>query len=173
MFHHFTFYGFLLCFASTTVAAIYDYVFGWPAPYGYTQPAGDPRDAGRTRAAGGPGRAAGPQAAPQPGDHRRGADRDGHRLPGAAAARERERTAPARAAGNLCHGDPPGGAPRHRYGAVSITCPTASSSTGFTASPPSASSLWSESASRCWGRRKVYGGSRVHGSRFKEFNKSV
>ena len=34
-FHHFTFYGFLLCFASTTVAAMYDYVFGWPAPYGY------------------------------------------------------------------------------------------------------------------------------------------
>jgi citrate/tricarballylate utilization protein len=34
-FHHFTFYGFLLCFASTTVAAIYDYGFGWPAPYGY------------------------------------------------------------------------------------------------------------------------------------------
>ena len=33
--HHLTFYGFLLCFASTTVAAIYDYVFGWPAPYGY------------------------------------------------------------------------------------------------------------------------------------------
>jgi len=34
-FHHFTFYGFLLCFASTTVAAIYDYVFHWPAPYRY------------------------------------------------------------------------------------------------------------------------------------------
>jgi citrate/tricarballylate utilization protein len=34
-FHHLTFYGFLLCFASTTVAAMYDYVFGWPAPYGY------------------------------------------------------------------------------------------------------------------------------------------
>jgi citrate/tricarballylate utilization protein len=34
-FHHFTFYGFLLCFASTSVAAIYDYVFHWPAPYGY------------------------------------------------------------------------------------------------------------------------------------------
>jgi citrate/tricarballylate utilization protein len=34
-FHHFTFYGFLLCFASTTVAAICDYVFQWPAPYGY------------------------------------------------------------------------------------------------------------------------------------------
>ncbi|MGE5258160.1 MAG: tricarballylate utilization 4Fe-4S protein TcuB [Hyphomicrobiales bacterium] len=33
--HHLTFYGFLLCFAATTVAAIYDYVFGWPAPYGY------------------------------------------------------------------------------------------------------------------------------------------
>jgi citrate/tricarballylate utilization protein len=35
-FHHFTFYGFLLCFAATSVAAIYDYVFNWPAPYGYT-----------------------------------------------------------------------------------------------------------------------------------------
>src|SRR5262245_47101319 len=30
--HHCTFYGFLLCFASTTVAAIYDNVFGWRAP---------------------------------------------------------------------------------------------------------------------------------------------
>jgi citrate/tricarballylate utilization protein len=33
--HHCTFYGFLLCFASTTVAAIYDNGFGWRAPYGY------------------------------------------------------------------------------------------------------------------------------------------
>lgn len=35
-FHHFTFYGFLLCFAATAVAAVYDYVFHWTAPYGYT-----------------------------------------------------------------------------------------------------------------------------------------
>jgi citrate/tricarballylate utilization protein len=35
VFHHFTFYGFLLCFASTTVAAIYDNFFGWKAPYAY------------------------------------------------------------------------------------------------------------------------------------------
>jgi len=35
-FHHCTFYGFMLCFASTSVAAIYDGVFGWIAPYGYT-----------------------------------------------------------------------------------------------------------------------------------------
>jgi citrate/tricarballylate utilization protein len=34
-FHHCTFYGFMLCFASTSVAAIYDGVFGWVAPYGY------------------------------------------------------------------------------------------------------------------------------------------
>jgi citrate/tricarballylate utilization protein len=34
-FHHLTFYGFLLCFASTTVAAIYHYAFSWRAPYGY------------------------------------------------------------------------------------------------------------------------------------------
>jgi citrate/tricarballylate utilization protein len=32
-FHHLTFYGFALCFASTTVAAIYHYAFGWKAPY--------------------------------------------------------------------------------------------------------------------------------------------
>jgi citrate/tricarballylate utilization protein len=34
--HHCTFYGFLLCVASTTVAAIYDNAFGWRAPYDYT-----------------------------------------------------------------------------------------------------------------------------------------
>jgi citrate/tricarballylate utilization protein len=33
--HHCTFYGFLLCFASTTCAAIYDNVFGWRPPYEY------------------------------------------------------------------------------------------------------------------------------------------
>ena len=32
-YHHFTFYGFMLCFAATTVATIYHYVFGWKAPY--------------------------------------------------------------------------------------------------------------------------------------------
>lgn len=35
-FHHFTFYGFLLCFAATTLGALYYYMFGWVAPYGYT-----------------------------------------------------------------------------------------------------------------------------------------
>jgi citrate/tricarballylate utilization protein len=34
-FHHCTFYGFALCFASTAVAAIYHVVFGWRAPYAY------------------------------------------------------------------------------------------------------------------------------------------
>ena len=33
VFHHFTFYGFMLCFASTTVATVYHYAFGWRAPY--------------------------------------------------------------------------------------------------------------------------------------------
>ncbi|MGJ7497786.1 tricarballylate utilization 4Fe-4S protein TcuB [Variovorax sp. RT4R15] len=32
-FHHLTFYGFLLCFAATSVATLYHYVFGWIAPY--------------------------------------------------------------------------------------------------------------------------------------------
>jgi citrate/tricarballylate utilization protein len=34
--HHCTFYGFALCFASTTVAAIYHLLLGWIAPYAYT-----------------------------------------------------------------------------------------------------------------------------------------
>ena len=34
-FHQLTLYGFLLCLAATTVAAIYHYAFGWRAPYGY------------------------------------------------------------------------------------------------------------------------------------------
>jgi citrate/tricarballylate utilization protein len=34
-FHHCTFYGFLLCCASTSMAAIYHLVFGWLAPYPY------------------------------------------------------------------------------------------------------------------------------------------
>ncbi|HYE71287.1 MAG TPA: tricarballylate utilization 4Fe-4S protein TcuB [Aquabacterium sp.] len=35
-FHHLTFYGFLLCFASTSVATLYHYAFGWQAPYALT-----------------------------------------------------------------------------------------------------------------------------------------
>ncbi len=33
LYHHATFYGFLLCFAATSVATLYHYVFGWHAPY--------------------------------------------------------------------------------------------------------------------------------------------
>jgi citrate/tricarballylate utilization protein len=32
-FHHCTFYGFMLCFASTCIAGIYHSMFGWEAPY--------------------------------------------------------------------------------------------------------------------------------------------
>ncbi len=32
-FHHATFYGFMLCFAATSVATVYHYAFGWVAPY--------------------------------------------------------------------------------------------------------------------------------------------
>jgi citrate/tricarballylate utilization protein len=35
-FHHLTFYGFMLCFASTSVAALYHVGFGWRAPYAYS-----------------------------------------------------------------------------------------------------------------------------------------
>ncbi len=36
-FHHLTFYGFLLCFAATSVGTLYHYALGWEAPYGYTE----------------------------------------------------------------------------------------------------------------------------------------
>jgi len=32
-FHHFTFYGFMLCFAATVVATLYHFLLGWSAPY--------------------------------------------------------------------------------------------------------------------------------------------
>lgn len=32
-FHHATFYGFMLCFVSTSVATLYHYLWGWVAPY--------------------------------------------------------------------------------------------------------------------------------------------
>jgi citrate/tricarballylate utilization protein len=32
-FHHATFYGFMLCFAATSVGTLYHYVLGWVAPY--------------------------------------------------------------------------------------------------------------------------------------------
>lgn len=32
-FHHFTFYGFMLCFAATSLATVYHYFFNWQAPY--------------------------------------------------------------------------------------------------------------------------------------------
>ncbi len=35
-FHHFTFYGFLLCFAATSVATLYHYLLGLQAPYALT-----------------------------------------------------------------------------------------------------------------------------------------
>lgn len=36
IFHHFTFYGFMLCFAATSVATVYHYMLGQPAPYPVT-----------------------------------------------------------------------------------------------------------------------------------------
>ena len=36
MFHHFTFYGFVLCLDSTSVASLYHYALGWVAPYPWT-----------------------------------------------------------------------------------------------------------------------------------------
>lgn len=37
LYHHFTFYGFILCFAATSTATVYHYVFDIPAPYSLYQ----------------------------------------------------------------------------------------------------------------------------------------
>lgn len=37
LYHHFTFYGFMLCFAATTAGTFYHYVLDIPAPYGFLQ----------------------------------------------------------------------------------------------------------------------------------------
>lgn len=37
-FHHLMMYGFLLCFASTSLGTVYHYVLGWEAPYAWTSP---------------------------------------------------------------------------------------------------------------------------------------
>lgn len=33
LYHHLTFWGFMLCLASTSLATVYHYALGWPAPY--------------------------------------------------------------------------------------------------------------------------------------------
>ncbi len=38
LYHHLTFYGFLLCFASTSLGTVYHYGFGWQAPYAWSSP---------------------------------------------------------------------------------------------------------------------------------------
>lgn len=38
VYHHATFYGFLLCLASTSLGTVYHYGFGWQAPYPVTSP---------------------------------------------------------------------------------------------------------------------------------------
>jgi citrate/tricarballylate utilization protein len=38
LFHHFTFYGFILCLASTSLATLLHYALGWQAPYGWWNP---------------------------------------------------------------------------------------------------------------------------------------
>lgn len=37
IFHHFTFYGFMLCFAATSAGTVYHYIFGMHAPYDWFQ----------------------------------------------------------------------------------------------------------------------------------------
>ncbi len=38
LYHHLTFYGFLLCFASTSTGTIFHYLLDWPAPYPWWSP---------------------------------------------------------------------------------------------------------------------------------------
>ena len=115
--HHFTFYGFMLCFASTTVAAIYDYVFGWPAPYGYGSLPVILGTLGGLGLLVGPARAARPQAAPQPGHHRRGASLECTRPSWRSCCSRARAACSCWRCADFGHGDAARRAPRHRHGA--------------------------------------------------------
>ena len=92
LFHHLTFYGFMLCFAATVVATFYHFALGWKAPYPSTSlpvMLGVP---------GGLGLLAGPAGLagfdpPRSGPGRSRADRHGRRVPGASASHQRHRAA--------------------------------------------------------------------------------
>ena len=102
-FHHLTFYGFLLCLASTSTAAIYHNLLGWEAPYELLE---RPRRARLRRGRRAPRRDARPsrsQARPRPGA--RGCASEPHRrlLPRALVSHEPHRpsaAAPARDGGD-------------------------------------------------------------------------
>jgi citrate/tricarballylate utilization protein len=97
-FHHFTFYGFMLCFASTCVATLYHYLLGLHAPYALTSLPVLLGHRGRHRACDRPHRPALAEPAAQCRAWRRGAAADGPRLHRAAAAHQPHRPGPARLA---------------------------------------------------------------------------
>ena len=117
-FHHFTFYGFLLCFAATSVATVYHYAFGWPAPYGYGSV---PVLLGT---AGGIGLVVGPagllvaQSHPRPAARRPGGKDAGSRPDRAAVLHERFRSRAAGIARYGGHGAAARGASGLRHGAL-------------------------------------------------------
>ncbi len=79
-FHHFTFYGFMLCFASTCVATLYHYLLGLPAPYALTSLPVLLGTVGGIGLLVGPAGPAVAEPAPRPGARRPGAAADGPRL---------------------------------------------------------------------------------------------
>ncbi|VDZ69148.1 TcuB: works with TcuA to oxidize tricarballylate to cis-aconitate (plasmid) [Klebsiella aerogenes] len=79
-FHHFTFYGFMLCFAATVVATGYHYFAGWEGPLPVLQRTGDAGHARRHRTTGRPCGFAMAEPAPLAAARRRAAKTNGSRF---------------------------------------------------------------------------------------------
>ncbi len=118
-FHHFTFYGFMLCFAATCVATLYHYLFNWHAPYALTSLPVLLGTVGRHWPRHRTGRLALAQPAPQSGAWRQRAKSDGPWLHRAPAARQRHRPCVAGVAQHRRDGAAARAAPRGCDGVVS------------------------------------------------------
>ena len=105
VFHHFTFYGFMLCFASTTVAAI-DHMLGFVAPHPYYKRTGDSGHAGRPRATDRPRWTLSSEAPPRSGHRRYHAGRQRQELYRAIVSHQPHGPGPSGPAGNCRHGPP-------------------------------------------------------------------
>ena len=118
LYHHLTFYGFLLCFASTCTATVYHYGLGRLAPYAwYDLPVmlGTLGGIGLIDRA---GRAHGREDAPRPGAGRPGEPRHGRGVPGHALPHQPDRPALLALRETRGHGPPAGAASRRGVGAV-------------------------------------------------------
>src|SRR3569832_1450516 len=118
MFHHSTFYGFLFCFAATSVATLYHYAFGWHAPLCADQRSSRARHDRRHRPGRRSDRPHDASGRTRPDTKRHCASRHERRLHPDAVSHRRNRPAAARAPRHRRHGHAARHPSRRRHGPV-------------------------------------------------------